>query len=150
MNKSFIAASIITAIVLFILNAIVFVFILDDFFHHHPAVSQEFTNQLYRPADQLIWWATILSAVAIGFLVTTVIKWSGARSFVSGLKPGFTFSILFLCTVDFGLLASTNNFTTAGAFADLTCSSITVGLSGAVAAWALGRLEPRTSNKYSF
>lgn len=150
MNKNFLLTWLATTVILFILNALVFVFILDDFFHNHPAVSAEFTNQLYRPASQLIWWAAILSAFAIGGLVTTVMKWSGARNFFSGLKYGFTFSILFLCTVDFGLLASTNNFTTAGAFADLSCSSITVGLSAAIAAWMLGKLEPRYFNKYSF
>ena len=115
MSKPFLTAALVTTIVLFILNALVFVFILDDYFHDHPAVSAEFAQQLYRPPGKIIWWAMVLSAIAIGLLVTTVMKWSGARSFGSGLKPGFTFSLLFLSAVDFGLLASTNNFTTGGA-----------------------------------
>ena len=141
MNKSFVLTAAVTTIVLFVLNALVFVAFLGDFFIKHPAVSTEFMKQLYRPADQLIWWAVVLSAVAVGVLVTTVIHWSGARSFSSGLKSGFIFAFLFLCTVDFGLLASTNNFTTIGALADLTCSTLTLTVSSACAAWMLGRMS---------
>ena len=139
MNKKFFLSAVVTAVVLFILNAIVYAVFLKDFFQSHPAVSSEFMNQLYLPDNQLIWWAIVISAVAIGFLVTTVIHWSGARTFITGLKSGFLFAFLFLLSVDFGLLATTNNFSTAGAFADIICSTITVTLSGAVAAWMLGR-----------
>jgi len=139
MNKKILLTGLVTTIVLFFLNGVVYYFILKDFFQSHPAVSEEFMKQLYRSDDQLIWWAVIVSAVAIGFLVTTVIKWSGARTFSSGLKSAFIFAFLFLCSVDFGLLGSTNNFTLAGAFADLICSTTTVTISGAVAAWMLGK-----------
>ncbi len=139
MTKKFLLTSLATAVVAFILNAIVFVVFLKDFFQTHPAVSEEFMKQLYRPEDQMIWWAVVLSALALGFLLTTVIQWSGARTFAKGLKSGFVFAFLLLCTVDFGLLASTNNFTTAGAIADLACSTTTLTISGAVAAWMLGR-----------
>jgi hypothetical protein len=139
MNKKFLLTALVTTIVLFILNAIVYMVFLKDFFQNHPAVSPEFMKQLYRPDDQIIVWALVLCSIAIGCLVTTVINWSGARTFIAGLKSGFIFGILFLCSVDFGLLASTNNFTTAGALADLVCSTITITLSSAVAAWLLGR-----------
>ncbi|TMI88904.1 MAG: hypothetical protein E6H08_17270 [Bacteroidetes bacterium] len=142
MKNKFLLASVITTIVLFVLNAIMYVSFLKDFFQNHPAVSPEFMKQLYRSDDQLIIWAIILSSVAIGCLVTTVIYWSGARTFINGLKSGFIFAILFLFSVDFGLLGSTNNFTIAGAFADIICSTTTVTLSCAVAAWILGKKKP--------
>ncbi len=139
MTKKFFFAALITTVVLFVLNAIVYAVFLKDFFQNHPAVSSEFTRQLYKSDDQLIVWAVVLCSISIGFLVTTVIKWSGARTFTQGIKAGFVFAILFLFSVDFGLLASTNNFTTAGAFADIICSTTAVTLSGAVSAWMLGR-----------
>ena len=139
MNKKFILTGLVTTIVLFILNAIVYVVFLKDFFHNHPAVSPEFMHQLYRPDDQLIVWAVVLCTIAVGFFVTTVIKWSGARTFGDGIKSAFIFATLFLCSVDFGLLGTTNNFTTAGAFADMICSTTTLTISGALAAWMLGR-----------
>ena len=139
MNKKFLLAGIVTTVVLFVLNAIVFVAFLDNFFHAHPAVSKEFMDKLYRPQNELIVWATVLCSVAVGFLVTTVISWSGARTFSAGLRSGFIFGILFLVSVDMGLYASTNNFTLEGALADLACSTVTITLSSAVAAWMLGR-----------
>ena len=139
MNKNFFIAALITTIVLFILNAVVYIIFLKDFFQNHPAVSPEFMKQLYRPDDQIIWWAVTACSVSIGTLITLVIKWSGARTFTAGLRSGFIFALLFLFSVDFGLLSSTNNFTTAGAFADITCSTLTVTISSGLAAWLLGR-----------
>ncbi len=139
MNKKFILSALVTTVVLFILNAIVYVAFLKDFFHSHPAISTDFMNQLYRPDDQIIGWAVIACSIALGVLVTTVINWSGARNFSQGLRKGFNFAILFLLAVDLGLLGTTNNFTTEGAFADIICSTITVTLSSAIAALMLGR-----------
>jgi hypothetical protein len=139
MIKRFSLTALVTTVVLFVLNAIVYMVFLKDFFQNHPAVSPEFMKQLYLPDDQLVVWALILCSIAVGCLVTTVIYWSGSRTFISGLKSGFIFGILFLCSVDLGLLATTNNFTTAGAFADMICSTTTLTISGAIAAWMLGR-----------
>ncbi len=139
MNKRYFLAGLFTTVVLFLLNAIAYIAFLNNFFLSHPAVSDEFMKQLYLPADRIIPWALVLSTLAVGFLVTTVIYWSQARTIPAGLKAGFIFAILFLCSVDFGLLATTNNFSVAGAFADLTTSTITITISSAVAAWVLGR-----------
>ncbi len=139
MNKRFLISGLITAVVLFVLNGVAYMLFLKDFFHDHPAISTEFMEKLYKPDNELIWWAIILSAVAIGFLVTKVIEWSGARTFVAGLKSGFVFAILLLCSVDFGLLASTNSFSTASAFADLFTSTTTITISSGIAAWLLGK-----------
>jgi len=139
MNKNFILAAIVTTVVLFALNGIVYVVFLKDFFQNHPAVSPEFMKQLYRPDDQLIPWAIVLCSLSVGLLVTTVIHWSGALTFATGIKSGFIFSILFLFSVDFGLLGSTNNFTTAGALADIVCSTTTLTISSAISARLLGR-----------
>jgi hypothetical protein len=139
LSRKFILKGFITAIILFVLNAVVYMVFLKDFFQNHPAVSPEFMKLLYRPDDQLVVWAMIVSSIAIGFLVTTVIYWSGARTFLTGLRSGFIFGLLFLCSVDLGLLATTNNFTIAGALADMICSTTTITISGAFAAWMQGR-----------
>jgi hypothetical protein len=144
MNIKFLFTALVTAIILFILNGVVYMVFLKNFFQTHPAVSKEFMAQLYRPDNQLVWWAIIISAVALGFLVTTVIYWSGARSFAAGLGAGLIFGFLFLCSVDFGLLGATNNFTTAGAIADLSCSTTTIAISSAVSAWMLGLGKKQT------
>jgi hypothetical protein len=145
MNKQFAVVGVAVSIVLFVLNAIGYEVFLKDFFQSHPAVSPEFMRQLYRPDDQMIGWAVVLCTFSLGFLVTIVVKWSGARSFPAGLRSGFAFAILFLCSVDFGLLGTTNNYTTASAFADIGCSTTTVTLAAAFAAWMFGRGKVRAS-----
>ena len=139
MNKKFLLAALVGTIVLLLLNAIIYVVFLKDFFQNHPAVSPEFMKQLNRQDDQIIWWAVALSSVAIGFLVTTVLQWSGARTFVSGLKSGFIFAFLFLCAIDFGLFATSNFFSEVSVFIDMICGTVAITIAGAVVAWMLGR-----------
>jgi len=150
MNKKFLVAAVVTTVVLFLLNGIMYAAILKNFFLSHPAVSPEFTRQLYRTDDQLIWWAVVACSLAIGLMVTKVISWSGARTFATGLKSGFIFGFLFLCSVDLGLYASTNNFTLAGALADMACSTVVLTISGAVAAWVLGRGRQQKTGQFFF
>ncbi|MBI5474196.1 MAG: hypothetical protein HY961_17815 [Ignavibacteriae bacterium] len=139
MTKKFIVAGIVTAVVSLLLNAVAYFLFLKDFFQEHPAVSVEFMQQLHRQPDQLIGWAMLVTSLAMGFLITTTIKWSGATTFVSGLKNGFTLALLFWGSVNFGLYASSNFFSQASVFADYACSVTAMTLSGAVAAWMLGR-----------
>jgi hypothetical protein len=108
-------------------------------FLRHPALSESFMKQLYKNPREIVVWATVVSALAVGLLVTIVMIWSGARTFSTGLRNGFIFGLLFLCSVDFGLLAASNNFTTAGAFADLICSTATITLSSGFCAWLIGK-----------
>jgi hypothetical protein len=139
MTKKFLGAAIVTTVALFLLNGIAYAAVLKNVFHSYPAVSEAFTNQLYRTDDEFIWWAVIACSIAIGFLVTMVINCSGARTFTVGLKSGFIFGFLFLCSVDLGLYSSTNNFTLTGALADMACSTTTITISSGFAAWMLGR-----------
>ena len=139
MNTRFLVSGLITAASSLVLNAAAFVGILKDFYRSHPAVSEEFMKQLHRRPDQLIVWAMAVTSLAMGFLITTAMKWSGARTFASGLKHGFVLAFLFWGSVNFGLYASSNFFSQATVFVDYACSVTAMTLSGALAAWLLGR-----------
>jgi hypothetical protein len=139
MNKKFLMSGLITTVINLLLNALAYIVILKDFYQSHPAVSEEFMKQLNRQPDQLIGWAMAVSSLTMGFLITTIIKWSGATTFVSGLKYGFIIALLFWGSVNFGLYASSNVFSQASVFVDYTCSVAAMTISGAVAAWMLGR-----------
>ena len=139
MNKKFLLIGLLTTVVNLLLNAAGYIFILKDFYQSHPAVSEEFMKQLHRQPDQLIAWAMVITSLAMGFLITTVMKWSGAASFSSGLKFGFFFAFLFWSSINFGLYASSNFFSQASVFVDTACSVASMTISGAVAAWMLGR-----------
>jgi hypothetical protein len=139
MNTRFIVSGICTTLVSLVLFAVAYVVILKDFYQSHPAVSEEFQRQLHRQPDQLIGWAMVVTSLATGFLITTVIKWSGANNFTAGLKYGFIFAFLFWGSVNFGLYASSNLFSQASVFVDYACSVAAMTISGAVAAWMLSR-----------
>jgi hypothetical protein len=139
MNATFLITGLLISVLNLALNAVVYVAILKDFYRSHPAVSEEFMKQLQRPPDQLIGWAMVVTSVAMGFLITTTMKWSGANTFASGLKYGAIFGFLFWAAVNFGLYASSNFFSLESAFVDYACSGTAMTISGAVAAWMLGR-----------
>jgi hypothetical protein len=138
MNKKFLISGLITSVVNLLLHTAAYIFILKEVYHSYPAVSEEFRKQLSRPLDQLIVWAMVVTSLAMGFLITTVMKWAGANTFTSGLKYGFVFSLLFWGSVNFGLYASSNFFSTTSVFVDYACSVTVMTIASAVAAWLWG------------
>jgi hypothetical protein len=139
MNRNFFISGIITSVVNLILQASIFFIFLKKFFAAHPAGSDEYMKQLNRPSDQLEIWALLISALAFGFFITTTIKWSGARSFSSGLKFGFILGVLFWTAMNFGLYSAQNIFSLPSVLADLLCSAFSMTISGAVSALILGK-----------
>ena len=139
MDKNYLLAGLATSISSLLLNAAAYVVILKDVYRAHPTVSEEFMKQLHRPPDQLIIWAMGVTSLAMGFLVTTAMKWSGARTFASGFKRGLVFAALFWGSVNFGLYASSNFFSQEAVFVDYACSVTAMTLSAALAACLLGQ-----------
>lgn len=141
MNRNFFISGIITSVVNLILQAGTYFIFLKRFYATHPAGSDEYMKQLNRPSDQLVIWALLVSALAFGFFITTTIKWSGAKSFGSGLKYGFILGILFWTAINFGLFSAQNIFSLPSVFADLGCSVFSMTISGAVSTWFLGKVN---------
>ena len=122
-----------------VLHAAVYFLFLKEFFRSHPAGSQEFVKQLHRGPDELVGWAMAVTSLAMGFLITTMIKWSRATTFISGLKRGLVLGLLFWASVNFGLYASSNYFSMESVFVDYACSAAVMTVAAAVSAWMLGR-----------
>lgn len=139
MNKKFLVTALVTTIVNLLLHTAAYVFILKDIYQSYPAVSEEFNKQLSRPPDQLLIWAMAVTSLSMGFLITMVMQWAGAKTFLSGLKYGFIFSLLFWASVNFGLYASSNHFSTTSVFVDYACSVSAMTVAASVSAWFLGR-----------
>jgi hypothetical protein len=139
MNKKFLLTGLAASVSSLLLNAAAFVLVLKDVYRAHPAGSEEFMKQLHRPSGQLIVWAMAVTSLAMGYLVATAMKWSGARTLASGLKRGFVFAALFWGAVNFGLYASSNFFSSTAVFVDYACSVTAMSLTAALAAWLLGR-----------
>lgn len=138
MNKKFLVTALVTTIVNLLLHTAAYIFILKDIYQSYPAVSEEFRKQLSRPLDQLVVWAMAVTSFSMGFLITMVMQWAGAKTFLSGIKYGFIFSLLFWGSVNFGLYASSNVFSTTSVFVDYACSVTVMTIAASVAAWFLG------------
>jgi hypothetical protein len=139
LNKNFFLSGLAATIVNLLMVAGLHFLFLKNIMEAYPPVSAEFHKQLIRPPDQLIGWAMAATSLTMGFFIATVIKWSGARTFVSGLKKGFIVGFLFWSSVNFGLYASSNQFSLVGVFADLPCSIMAMTIAAAVVAWVLGK-----------
>jgi hypothetical protein len=144
-NKKFILAGFVATVVNLLLNAVFYFIFLEDFYASHPTVSEEFMKQLHR--EELIGWAMVVTSVTMGFFIATVIHWSGATTFISGLKNGLITGFLFWTSVNFGLYASSNHFSQASVFVDTPCSATAMAISAAAAAWTLGRGKQTRKNK---
>ena len=141
MNRNFFISGIITSVVNLILQASIYFIFLKKYFVTHPAGSDEYMKQLNRPPEELVIWALLISALAFGFFITTTIKWSGAKTFGSGLKYGLILGLLYWTSINFGLFSAQNIFSLPSVFADLACSAFTMTISGAVSAWILGKAK---------
>jgi hypothetical protein len=139
MKKAFILSGLVTSAANLVLHAAVYFLFLKDFYSAHPAGTQEFVNQLHRGPDELVGWAMAVTSLAMGFLITTVIKWSGATTFLSGLRKGCVLGLLYWGSVNFALYASSHFFSTESVFVDFVCSSSVMTIAAAVSAWMLGR-----------
>ena len=139
MNKNFILSGLIATVVNLLVNAGAHFLFLKNVFEAQQPVSEELQQQLERPSDQLIGWALAVSALTMGFFIATVIKWSGARTFISGLKKGFLVAFLFWSSINFGLYSSNNHFSLTWILADLPCSVAAMTIAAAASAWVMGK-----------
>lgn len=95
MSKRLIITGLLTSIVNLAMHTIAFAFVIKNFFPAHPAVFEEFSKQFIGQSNQLIVWTMVATSLMMGFLITLVMKWSGAITFASGLKYAFIVGFLF-------------------------------------------------------
>ncbi len=139
MQARFLLTGVLTSVLNLVLHTGLYVLFLKDFFAAHPAGSPELVRQLQRGLDELVLWALALSALALGYFITVVVRWSGAKDFVSGLKSGAIMGSLYWAGINFGLYASSHNFSLPSTLVDLVCSAFCMTISAGFAAWNLNR-----------
>ena len=140
MKTRFALTGLLTSLVNLALHALTYFLVLKQFFEAHPAGTEDLRRQLVKDADQMVLWSLALSGLAFGYLITTVVHWSGAKGWSSGLKTGAIVGTLLWAGVNFGLYASSNNFSLAGTLADGVRSALCVTVSSGFAAWLLHAL----------
>jgi hypothetical protein len=88
-------------IAFFLLGWLVWGILLMDF------SMNNYDQSIYLPEDEMIWWAMIVSNLALSLLLTLILHWSKARTWADGLKIGAITGILFALSVDLGYYSMT-------------------------------------------
>lgn len=99
-------------------------------------------STLNRPDDGMIWWAIILSNLIYALLLSLVLKWSGAKSAVDGLKTGALFGLLYALSVDLGMYSMTTMIkSVSGVVVDALMYIVVSALIGLVIVLTWGKKE---------
>lgn len=136
-SARFVVTTLLTSLINLTLNAAGYAFVLKDFYRAHPAGSEEFVKELNRPPDQLIVWAMAVTSLTMGLFITTVMRWSGAKTFVTGLKRGAILGFLFWISINSGLYASSNMFSLPSVLVDTPLSALSMTISAACSVWMM-------------
>jgi hypothetical protein len=108
MNMKILRGTVFGGIAFFLLGWLIFGILMMDF-------SMAHTNQCAnKPNGEMIWWAIIVSNFISALLLTLVLKWSGAKGIVDGLKIGAIFGILYALGLDLGFWSMTTMFNNFG------------------------------------
>lgn len=138
----FVVTGLLTSLLNLVLHAGLFALFVKDFFAAYPAGPPEFLRQLNRGLDELVGWALALSALALGFFITVVVRWSRAEGFVAGLRTGAIMGTLHWAGINFGLYSSSRHFSLPSTVVDLVTSALCMTVSAGFAAWMLRPAPP--------
>ncbi len=90
------------AIAFFFLGWLVWGILLMDF------SMNNYNTEIYLPEDEMIWWAMIVSNLALALMYTLILKWAGAKTLVDGVKIAAIIGALYALSIDLGYYSMTN------------------------------------------
>lgn len=91
-------------IVYFLLGWLVYGILLMDF------MSENMNNCLNRTDGTMIWWAIIASNLLFALLLTLILNWANAKSYVDGLRIGATFGVIYSLAINLSFLSMTTMY----------------------------------------
>ncbi len=118
----------------FLIGWLVWGILLMDFY------AANYSQVLNRPETDMVWWAMIVSNLATALLLTLILKWSGAKVIMDGLKIGTIVGFLFSLSVDFSFYSMTTMFNDlSGIVVDLVVNSAVMAVIGLVIVLTWGK-----------
>jgi hypothetical protein len=127
MDMKILKGTLFGGIAYFLLGWLVYGILLADF------MMSNFNQCPNRPMEEMIWWAMILSNLIYALFLTLILKWSGAKDWIDGLKTGALVGFLYAATIDFSFYSMTTMFNNFGALiVDLIVSTLMATVIGAV------------------
>jgi len=120
-------------VTLFLLGWVIYGILLMDY------MAANYNQCMNRPMQEMIWWALILSNLALGFLLAAIFSWSNTTGFMSGAKVAGITGILLSASMDFGYYSMTTMYVNPSVIVvDIIVYTIYLAIAGAVVAWVMG------------
>ncbi|MBK6700875.1 MAG: hypothetical protein IPG55_13505 [Saprospiraceae bacterium] len=101
------------------------------------------TNQCaMRPMTDMVMWAMIVSNLAAGLLVATILSWSNTSGMMAGAKIGAIVGLLVAVWMDFNFYSMSTMYSGLNPiFVDILVSAVYFALGGGIIAWVMGMIK---------
>jgi hypothetical protein len=125
MNMKLLRGTFFGGICFFLLGWVLYGILLVDFF------SSRMNQCANKPDGVMIWWAIIVSNFITALLLTLILKWSGAKVILDGLKTGAIFGILLSLSLDLSFWSMTTMYPNFGTLlADVAVNTFMLAVVG--------------------
>jgi len=125
MNMKILRGTVFGGIVYFLLGWLIYGILFMDFF------SANMNQCASKPGSDMTWWAIIVSNLVTALLLTLILKWSGAKGIVDGLKTGALIGILITLSFDLSSWSMTTMFNNFGTLvADVVIGTFVIAVVG--------------------
>lgn len=101
-----------------------------------------YDQSIYKPENEMIWWAMIVSNLILAMFLTLFMKWGQAKTIVDALKIGAIFGVLYALSIDLSFYSMTNmllHFT--AIIVDALAYIVVCGLTGLVIVLTWGKKD---------
>jgi hypothetical protein len=105
-------------------------------------MKANFNQCVAKPMDEMVWWAMILSNLALGFLLALIFSWSNTVGIKNGAKVAAIIGILMCTSYDLGTYAMNNMFNSFSVLiVDVVTYTVMLTIAGVVVAMVMGKKE---------
>jgi len=133
MNSKSMTATLVGAVVLFLLGFLIYGLALAGFYEANVGTA---TGVVKDPPE---WLWLILSTIAYAGLLTVTLGWAGSKDAMSGFKTAAIVGLLMSLSFDFGIYSMMNTQNLTVTLVDPIVGTLHAGLGGAVIGMMLGR-----------
>jgi len=120
-------------VALFLLGWVIYGMLLMDY------STANYNQCMNRPMQGMVWWAMIVSNLALGFLLATIFSWSNTTGLMAGAKAAGIIGLLLGVSLDLGFYSMTTMYSSLTViFVDVVAYIVYLAIAGAVIAWVMG------------
>jgi hypothetical protein len=123
-------------VVFFLLGWIVYGMLLMDY------MTANCKQCAARPMQEMIWWAMILSNMALGFLIALVLSWSETKSIMAGAKVAGIIGLLLSLSIDLSFYSMTTMYSSLiPIFVDVAAYTVMSAITGTAIVSVMGLVK---------